>query len=154
MKKGQDEHGKRGEMTIRDLIEEKRLIMQEIQSTSSRYFISKDMPMLNAHDKGFSKFDEGVLIKDIASPRMKELKVTALETINSEGYASASHRHDNRYEIFLVINGKVELIVDGEVNTYSTGEAVMLQPDIKHEVKFYEDTRLVVFIFPSLEEFR
>lgn len=66
-------------------------------------------------------------------------RVTLKATIKSKGYLVPKHYHVFQDEIFEVISGQLTILLDGETNTLSAGEKIILPKNIPHNHYNNED---------------
>ena len=55
------------------------------------------------------------------------------------------HMHESMTEIFYLINGTLNLIINEEKYLINTGDTFVIPPKVKHSLKFLESTVLIYF---------
>ena len=91
----------------------------------------------------------GVLKKILA--RKEDLIRGQVQMVNwshlPAGSAFQSHYHEDMQEVFVMLNGKVEMNVDGKVVELVGGDAVLVDPGEVHQMKNLceQDVQYVVF---------
>jgi len=62
------------------------------------------------------------------------------------GYECELHSHLDAVEIFVFLEGKCEITVDGDTAVVGLGQAVFCGPETKHKLKVIGDEPLVFFL--------
>ncbi len=57
------------------------------------------------------------------------------------------HSHKDMYEIFMITQGSIDFVVNGENRTLSTGMGIVVEPGDEHEVRnhYGQDAHLLFF---------
>jgi len=62
------------------------------------------------------------------------------------------HKHPHEQTGYL-LDGKIEMVIEGETYELSSGDAWCISGNVEHEVKVLEDTTLVEVFSPVREDF-
>lgn len=65
------------------------------------------------------------------------------------GQGTVEHHHVEQDEIFYVVEGKGNFVVDGETVPVATGSMLLAPADSKHAIETSDDSRLVVIFFKA-----
>ena len=58
--------------------------------------------------------------------------------------------HEHADQIWFILEGKIDLIIDGEIRTYAKGDRYHIQAGIQHEAKIYAGyADITVFMQPD-----
>lgn len=57
------------------------------------------------------------------------------------------HYHEDMEEIFIILDGSVELIADGERSVLNAGDAVAIGPRVVHEMRNLTDSEVNYIVF-------
>ncbi|MHA1733280.1 MAG: cupin domain-containing protein [Promethearchaeota archaeon] len=68
------------------------------------------------------------------------------------GQQMGPHGHNETEEIFFILEGEGDLIVNDEPHPYRPGDAFYLEPKEKHDVKAKTETRMVFIKHPFLPD--
>lgn len=65
------------------------------------------------------------------------------------------HRHDNSSELFYILDGTFDLLVEDDVVTARTGDLLVVPPGVAHAFAAYHDSTAEALIIatPSIERF-
>ena len=76
---------------------------------------------------------------------------TLIEQNNHPGMGIPPHIHENEDEVFHVLSGQVEMIIDGAATTLSAGDMIFCPRGIPHSWRVVgnEKARAMLSIFPS-----
>jgi len=67
------------------------------------------------------------------------------------GAKSAYHYHEKVEEVLYIIEGKLDVIIEGKITEMSSGTAVHIKPGLKHGIEVKEPTNLIEVKNPSDE---
>jgi quercetin dioxygenase-like cupin family protein len=79
--------------------------------------------------------------------------VTVLHVRLAEGAILPEHAHYNE-QVVNVIEGELELTVDGETHSLVPGKVMVLPPNVPHSGRVISDCRVVDVFHPAREDFR
>ena len=83
-------------------------------------------------------------IREILSPRNSSLENQSLaEARVSPGKATIQHYHVKTEEIYYILQGRAEIIVEGEVKEVVEGDGIVILPGQKHRIWNTGDEDLV-----------
>jgi len=74
---------------------------------------------------------------------------TVVETNNDPDAGVPPHYHENEDELFYVVEGEVEFMVDGEKIIAREGDTIFGPRRVPHGYRFIKPTKMVVTICPS-----
>jgi len=87
---------------------------------------------------------DGSGIREILAPRNSGLEQLSLaEAVVPVGAATIEHLHKTSEEIYFILSGEGEIIIDGETALVRAGDAVVLLPGRKHKLYNRGDHDLV-----------
>jgi mannose-6-phosphate isomerase-like protein (cupin superfamily) len=74
----------------------------------------------------------------------EKLGLTVLEA--ESGWEGMEHDHDDESheEVYLLVDGEGEMTVDGEAVDLSPGDAVRVDPDATRQLRFHEESTMVI----------
>jgi quercetin dioxygenase-like cupin family protein len=75
--------------------------------------------------------------------------VTFVETNNEEGAGVPPHYHTREDEIFYVVEGEVEFLLNGERVIAKTGDTIFAPRNIPHAYTFLKQTKMTTTIVPG-----
>jgi mannose-6-phosphate isomerase-like protein (cupin superfamily) len=79
--------------------------------------------------------DDGAIVRELASPQNAPLTRHSLAEIRHPlGTASQEHYHTEAEEVYLVVDGRGRIRVDGETRTIGPGDVVAIAPGQRHKV--------------------
>lgn len=91
-------------------------------------------------------FTKQVMIKDGELPHIYAFAQVTLQ----QGQIASEHGHDGMYEVFLVEQGKVKLVFDGEKEFIAEkGSCIVTEPHETHEVSNPFPEPLILTYFQS-----
>jgi quercetin dioxygenase-like cupin family protein len=76
-------------------------------------------------------------------------KMSVTVSVVPAGAGVPYHIHQNEDETFEVINGELEITVNGKVDVLKTGDIVFMPKRIPHGFKALKDTNMVVTLTPG-----
>jgi quercetin dioxygenase-like cupin family protein len=91
---------------------------------------------------------EGITARVVTGASMTVAHVTL-----DEGAVLAEHAHENE-QIVNVIDGELELTVEGEAHVLVPGKVMVLPPNITHSGRALTDVYVVDVFHPVREDFR
>lgn len=72
-----------------------------------------------------------------------------VETNNEPGAGVPPHYHTREDELFYIVEGEAEFMVDGKVFIAQAGDTVFGPRNVPHAYKFLQQTKMVVTICPG-----
>ena len=83
-------------------------------------------------------------IREILSPQNSSLKRQSLaEAVLSIGTATEEHCHPKSEEIYYILEGHGEIVIEGTSANVKQGDGIVLPPGIKHKIYNRGNTDLV-----------
>lgn len=76
-------------------------------------------------------------------------KMSAITSLVPAGTSVPYHVHQNEDETFEIINGELEITLDGKVDVLKTGDIVFMPKLIPHGFKALQDTSMRVVLIPG-----
>lgn len=80
-------------------------------------------------------------------PLRRELGVTTFginQMVLTPGQRSRIHRHGRQEEVYLVLEGTLTLVVEGEAADHGPGELIRVAPEVRRQLVNYGPQRLVM----------
>lgn len=88
-------------------------------------------------------------------PLRRQLGVTSFglnQIVLGPGQRGRIHRHGRQEEVYLVLEGTLTLVVEGEEQTLSTGELARVAPDVRRQlVNRHRDRVVLIALGGALE---
>ncbi|WP_265523427.1 helix-turn-helix domain-containing protein [Oerskovia flava] len=94
--------------------------------TTGRVLRKKDRPRILS--------DGAVVHHEITQPPIGNVEVLVTEYAPGQGTGDDSYTHGDSQEICLVIRGRLQITVDGEVTTLEVGDSIEFRTDVPHAV--------------------
>src|SRR5690348_16115053 len=85
--------------------------------------------------------------EELFVPLRRQLGVTTLglnQIVLSPGQRGRIHRHERQEEVYVVLEGELALIVEGEESTVGQGELVRVAPSLRRQLLNRGPDRLVL----------
>lgn len=67
------------------------------------------------------------------------------------GDSVEEHSHESMEEVFLILDGKCEFVLDGVLHLIQKDDVIKIAPKIKHKLKALTDTKLYYFGVSTIE---
>ena len=61
------------------------------------------------------------------------------------------HSHESMEEVFLILDGECEVILDGVLYSLQKDDVIKIAPKIKHQLKALRDTKVYYFGVSTIE---
>lgn len=105
------------------------------------------MQLLAREDIGSFTGDDGAIVRELASPSNSGLTRHSLAEIrHPPGTASQEHFHREAEEVYLVVEGRGGIRVDGKAYVIKPGDVVIITPGERHKVWAAGETDLVLLV--------
>ncbi len=88
-------------------------------------------------------------------PLRRELGVSAFglnQIVLEPGQRGRIHRHTRQEEVYLVLEGRLTLLVEGEAHELGTGELVRVGPEVRRQLVNRHRTRVVLLALGGATE--
>ncbi|HEY1368320.1 MAG TPA: cupin domain-containing protein [Gaiellaceae bacterium] len=91
---------------------------------------------------------DGSTIRELHHTDRQSLAEASLRTAQS----TQRHYHAETEEIYLVLEGRGELEIDGEKREIGPGDAALIQPGARHEIRALEPLRFLCMCVPPYRD--
>lgn len=88
-------------------------------------------------------------------PVRRELGVTTFginQLLLQPGQRSRIHRHTHQEEVYIVLEGTLTLLVEGEATDYAPGQAIRVAPDVRRQLVNRGPVRLAILALGGAQE--
>jgi quercetin dioxygenase-like cupin family protein len=92
----------------------------------------------------------GYELRDAGDSRPREMRFNYF--YYEEGDTARRHRQEKQEELLFVVDGRIEVEVDDDVFTASTGDFVVIDPDSWRQVRALADTELLAVGAPNVAD--
>jgi mannose-6-phosphate isomerase-like protein (cupin superfamily) len=83
-------------------------------------------------------------IREIVHPQHSPVKNQSLaEATVGSGHTTEAHYHTRSEEIYYILQGRGEVNIEGETSTLAKGDAVVIAPGARHQIRNSSDEPLV-----------
>lgn len=126
--------------------------------TSAKAFFTENLPLISKLKEKIVRKNEGTELRVFGNPQWQ--KVVGDDTQNqvfewvddlAPGSGIPPHIHTKEDEIFRVITGEVEIMVDGKTTTLKKGDMAFAPKNLVHSWKVVGDEKATMWVsaFPS-----
>jgi quercetin dioxygenase-like cupin family protein len=106
------------------------------------------MPLYRLDTLNTRELFPGFTARLVHTPRLTQSFVTA-----AAGSSFPDHRHPQE-QIVTVLEGELELVVDGEPHRLTAGTTFVIPPDVAHHGRAVTDCRVLDTFAPTREDYR
>jgi mannose-6-phosphate isomerase-like protein (cupin superfamily) len=91
--------------------------------------------------------ESGEIVRELASPSIASLRRHSVaEVIVQPGGSSVLHYHRQAEEVYYILRGEGQVILDGEVRLVGPGDAVIIPPPTQHLIRNTGAEELVMVV--------